>query len=119
MPTHSKRALGIPASVKAALRRRKRLPALWYIGPLEDQEMPKTWPNGVPYIDEDTRKERLNDPEALRDLIHHLYIHSAYGEHGAVRKMTTEQKELYADVVDTWPRDFEAEPYDRWWQRDR
>ena len=84
---------------------------------LRQVEIPKTWPNGVPYIDEDTRKENLRDPEALRDLIHHLYIHSGYGEHGQVRKMTTEQKELFADVVDEHPRDFEAQPYDRWWHR--
>lgn len=36
-PTQSKRRLGIPASVKKALRRRHLLLALWYVGPLEEQ----------------------------------------------------------------------------------
>lgn len=78
---------------------------------------PKTWPNGVPYFDAETRRANLNDPVKLRDLICTLELHSAYHGRDREAKLTTEQKELYADVVDA---DSEAGGFDyrhdRWWR---
>jgi hypothetical protein len=76
-------------------------------------ELPDTWPNGVPYIDEDTRSENFNSPEALRDLIATLWLYIDFYHE---RQLTTEQKELLADVVERHERDFDM-TYDRWWQR--
>lgn len=81
-------------------------------------ELPTTWPNGVPYIDEDTRRENFDDPVALRDLIAHIELHGAYHGRALEITMTTEQKELYADVLD-WnaaTQGFNTK-HDRWWQR--
>lgn len=78
---------------------------------------PDTWPNGVPYIDDDTRRERLNDPAALHDLIGTLYLY--IGRHTET-KLTTEQKELLADTVEKEWREplggLEDYEFDRWWQ---
>jgi hypothetical protein len=83
-----------------------------------DGELPTTWPNGVPYITEDERKEAMEDPVTLRDLVVHLWVHSAYSGFGLERTMTTEQKELYADILE-WNAATDGETYehDRWWQR--
>jgi hypothetical protein len=75
-----------------------------------------TWPNGVPIIRESVRRINLEDPSVLRELVAALWLYTGrYCE----TKLTTEQKELFADVVEA-----ESEPsdppfvYDRWWQRD-
>lgn len=74
-----------------------------------------SWPNGVPYIDEDTCKENLNDPATLRELIAYLWLYIGRYEE---TKLTTEQKELLADVVEGTPDAADDFKYDRWWQRD-
>lgn len=74
--------------------------------------MPETWPNGVPFISEEQRARNHDDPVALRDLIATLWLYTGRYEE---KQLTTEQKELFADVVESHPRDFDYE-HDRWWR---
>lgn len=72
-----------------------------------------TWPNGVPIVSEQDRAASLNDPERLRDLIATLWLYiGRYAE----TQLTTEQKELLADVVESTPPLFQT-VFDRWWRR--
>jgi hypothetical protein len=40
-PAPAKRDYGIPSDIMATLRRRRLLPALWYVGPLEKKDAKK------------------------------------------------------------------------------
>lgn len=75
-----------------------------------------TWPNGVPIITEGERWDALQSAGALRDLIATLWLYIGRYEE---TKLTTEQKELLADVVEaTQLTDVDpAFVFDRWWQR--
>lgn len=75
--------------------------------------MSDTWPNGVPYIDEDTRRENLRDPDALGRLISSLWLVTG---RRAETSLTTEEKELFADAVEKY-NSLDGYKFDRWWQR--
>lgn len=76
--------------------------------------MSDKWPNGVPYIDDETRAENLRSTDALRDLIAAMWL---YHSRLAETQLTTEQKELLADVVEgTTDYGEQNFKYDRWWQ---
>lgn len=86
--------------------------------PSSDIEMTQTtnetWPNGVPKISDEQRQANLQDPVALRDLVTTLWLYiGRYAE----TQLTTEQKELLADAVDSSHMD-DGHPaeYHRWWR---
>jgi hypothetical protein len=72
------------------------------------------WPNGVPKISDAQRRRNLESPAALRDLISTIWLYIGRFEE---TQLTTEQKELLADVVenDEPQRNYEYE-YERWWR---
>jgi len=72
-----------------------------------------TWPNGVPIVSDEQRAQNLNDPLKLRDLIATLWIYTGRYEE---TQLTTEQKELFADVVESQDRDDAEYHFDRWWR---
>lgn len=73
-----------------------------------------TWPNGVPLISEQERAAALEDPARLRDLISTLWLYiGRYAE----TQLTTEQKELLADAIESGDHSGEDFTYDRWWRR--
>lgn len=63
-----------------------------------------------------TYNELKAEVQALREILHSRYIHSGYGEKGSVKQLTTEQKNLYADVIDSFRVDDDDSYYERWWQ---
>lgn len=77
------------------------------------QETPE-WPNGVPKISDAQRRHNLESPATLRELIATLWLY--IGRYEEIQ-LTTEQKELMADIVESDDSDrltpFE---YDRWWR---
>ena len=71
------------------------------------------WPNGVPRISDEDRQANAFDPTKLRDLIAYLWLYIGRFEE---KQLTTEQKEMLADIVEgtSEQEDFE---YDRWWRK--
>lgn len=80
---------------------------------MSDDLLPTEWPNGVPFISEQQRRTMVESPDYLRDLIATLWLYIGRYEE---TQLTTEQKELLADVVEGHERDFSM-TFDRWWQR--
>jgi hypothetical protein len=58
------------------------------------------------------REFNYGDPEALRDLIATLWL---YIGRRAEQQLTTEQKELLADVVEGYD-EAGVDEFDRWWR---
>jgi hypothetical protein len=73
----------------------------------------ETWPNGVPKISEPVRAANLADVDALRGLIESLWLYIGRYEE---TQLTTEQKELLADVVEQRADRDEPYEYERWWR---
>lgn len=67
----------------------------------------------MPRIDERVRRINAEDPGALRELIATLWLYTGRYEE---RKLTTEQKELFADVVEREHSEGDPYTYDRWWR---
>lgn len=74
----------------------------------------KTRANGVPKISRKRRRRNYHDPKELRQLIAALWLYIGYYEE---TQLTTEQKELLADVVERTSSDDDQISYDRWWRR--
>jgi hypothetical protein len=76
-------------------------------------EVSTTWPNGVPKVSDERRAANLESAAALRDLVATLWLYiGRYVE----TQLTTEQKELLADVVEADGESGRPFEYERWWR---